>query len=62
MSRDFDERLPRFHIGPYDRVTIEGVAFRLAGQTDEALILAPADGDCLPHVDSAACAITGGRR
>ena len=49
MSRDFDERFPRFHIGPYDRVTIEGVAFTLAGQTDAAFILAPAEGGGLPQ-------------
>ena len=48
MSRDFDERFPRFHIGRYDRVTIEGVAYTLVRQTDDAFILAPAEGEGLP--------------
>ena len=57
MSRDFDERFPRFHIGRYDRVIIEGVAFTLVEQTDEAFILAPAEGGGLsqtfpfPHLN-----------
>ena len=49
MSRDFDERFPRFHIGQYDRVIIEGTAFTLVEPTDEAFILAPAEGGGLPQ-------------
>jgi putative transposase len=49
MSRDFDERYPRFRIGPYDRVTIRGVPFRRLQQTDEAFVLQPTDGKGLPE-------------
>lgn len=49
MSRDFDGRFPRCHIGPNDRITIDGVAFTLADQTGEAFILAPAEGGGLPQ-------------
>ncbi len=47
MSRDFDDRFPRFHIGQYDRITIEGMAFTLVRQSDDAFILAPAEGEGL---------------
>lgn len=50
MSRDFDARFPRFRIGRYDRVTIEGAAYTLVQQTDDAFILAPAEGEGLPVV------------
>jgi hypothetical protein len=49
MSRDFDERFPRFRLGPHDRVTIRGTPFRLLQQTDEAFVLMPTDGNPLPQ-------------
>lgn len=44
MSRDFEKRYPRFAIGPHDRVTIDGAAFRCVGQDGDAWHLRPADG------------------
>ncbi|WP_096785354.1 Mu transposase C-terminal domain-containing protein [Rhodobacter sp. CZR27] len=47
MSLDFDSRFPRFHIGPLDRVTIDGMRFRLLQQLSEAFVLVPVDGNGL---------------
>ncbi|ULB09185.1 DDE-type integrase/transposase/recombinase [Cereibacter azotoformans] len=44
MSLDFDARFPRFQIGAQDRVTIDGMPFRLLQQTCDAFVLMPADG------------------
>jgi putative transposase len=47
MSLDFDTRFPRFSIGPNDRVTIKGRAFRLVQRMSNASVLIPADGEGL---------------
>lgn len=47
MSLDFDTRFPRFSIGPNDRVTIKGRAFRLVQRMSDAFVLIPADGEGL---------------
>jgi putative transposase len=49
VSRDFDERFPRFRLGAHDRVTISGTPFRLLQQTDDAFVLMPTDGNPLPQ-------------
>ena len=43
MSLDFDKRFPSFRIGPYDRVTILGTAFRLVQQRNDGFELDPLD-------------------
>lgn len=44
MSRDFSKHYPRFAIAAHDRITIDGTAFRVAGQGGDAWHLRPADG------------------
>ncbi len=44
MSLDFDARFPRFRLGPHDRATIDGRAFRVVQQMEESFVLIPADG------------------
>lgn len=49
MSVDFDKRLPRFFIGPHDRVTIRGKRFKLGYAREDSFVLSPADGDGPPE-------------
>jgi putative transposase len=44
MNQIFNQFAP-FVVGPHDRLTIEGKAFRLAYTTNEAYVLAPAEGE-----------------
>ena len=44
MNQFRHNQLPPFMVGPHDRLTIEGKAFRLAYATNEAYVLAAADG------------------
>ncbi len=44
MSLDFDSRYPRFHFGEYDRVTVNGEAFRFLQKVHDAYVLMPSEG------------------